>query len=293
MKENEKQPFQVFETDDLLDIRKDPVFKAVFTKENPAARGALSRLVSALIGRDITINRIWANEQPIDSLGDRKIRYDINCRAENGERINVEMGFYPKIHEPVRFEFHAGKLFSSQEISGKERNFNDLKETYQIAILSNKKFFGDNGFFHSFEYYDPAHKASLGGRTRIITIELAKLGKIAEKPADEMSVQESWAFFFEYLTDKDKRAKINEILKLNKGIAMAGESLMTLSQDEDERMRLYMLEKEIIDYNMDRAYALKEGREEGRAEERQYFFELLNQGLSAEQIKQRLEQKQM
>ena len=37
--------------DDLIDIRFDNVFKAVFTKETPASRGALSRLVSALIGR--------------------------------------------------------------------------------------------------------------------------------------------------------------------------------------------------------------------------------------------------
>ena len=43
------------ETDDLVDICLDNVFKAVFTRETPASQIALSRLVSALIGQDVSI----------------------------------------------------------------------------------------------------------------------------------------------------------------------------------------------------------------------------------------------
>jgi len=46
------------------------------------------------------------------------------------------------------------------------------------------------------------------------------------------------------------------------------------------------------DYQSDMAYAerrgLKIGREEGEKKSRQYFLELLNQGLSIEEIKERL-----
>ena len=52
------------ENDDLIDIRYDNVFKAVFTRDTPASRGALSRLVSALIGRDVEVVTITANEPP-------------------------------------------------------------------------------------------------------------------------------------------------------------------------------------------------------------------------------------
>jgi len=38
---------QFDDSDDLIDICYDNVFKAVFTKETPESRGALSRLVSA------------------------------------------------------------------------------------------------------------------------------------------------------------------------------------------------------------------------------------------------------
>jgi hypothetical protein len=50
--------------------------------------------------------------------------------------------------------------------------------------------------------------------------------------------QEHWAVFLRYLTDKEKRRKINEIAEHEEGIAMAGEMLMSISRDEVERARL-------------------------------------------------------
>ena len=38
-----------------MDIRYDAVFKAVFTKDTEEARAALSDLISALIGRTVTV----------------------------------------------------------------------------------------------------------------------------------------------------------------------------------------------------------------------------------------------
>jgi len=49
---------QFKDTDDLLDIRHDNIFKAVFTKESPSSRDALSALISALIDRSITTRPI-------------------------------------------------------------------------------------------------------------------------------------------------------------------------------------------------------------------------------------------
>jgi hypothetical protein len=77
------------EDDDILDIRNDNVFKAVFTKDMPESKAALGKLVSALIGREVTIDMITANEPPIDDLRNRQIRFDINCKAGNGELVNV------------------------------------------------------------------------------------------------------------------------------------------------------------------------------------------------------------
>jgi predicted transposase/invertase (TIGR01784 family) len=104
------------EEDDPVDIRHDNVFKAVFTKSNPASQGALSKLVSALIERNVTILTISANEPPPDNLRDRQIRFDINCKTEKGELINVEMSLNPDPFELSKLEFYSGKLFTGQDI---------------------------------------------------------------------------------------------------------------------------------------------------------------------------------
>jgi predicted transposase/invertase (TIGR01784 family) len=268
---------QFTETDDLIDIRFDNVFKAVFTRDTPQSKGALSRLISALIGVKITVATITANEPPIDNLRDRQIRFDIACKAEDGELINVEMSLNPDPLEPVRLEFYAGKLFIGQDIRGKERSYADLQFAYQIAILANEQFFPDENAFHTFLYYDPVHNVSLNGRSRILTVELSKMDKVVEKPTDKMSTQELWAVFFEYLTDPAKREKINEILEIEEGIAMASEVLITISKDEVERARLVSEYKYQLDTQSKMVHAKREGIKEGAQKEREKW-----QGVVAE-----------
>ena len=134
------------ESEDIIDICMDSVFKAVFTKDTPASRGALSRLVSAIIGRELSILAIVANEPTIENLRDRQLRFDINCRTGDGELVNVEMSLNPDRFEPVRLEFHTAKLFIGQDIKGTDKTYNDLKRTYQIAILVKERFFPDGDF---------------------------------------------------------------------------------------------------------------------------------------------------
>ena len=254
----------LMEDDDPIDIRHDHVFKAVFTKENPASRGALSKLVSALIGRDVSIVSILANEPPVGNTRDRQIRFDINCRAENDELVNVEMCFNPKPFEPVCLEYYLAALFTGQDIKGIDRDYKDLKYAYQIAILAKERLFQDDQFFHTFEYYDQLCRVSLNGRTRIITLELSKLESIIEKPAYQMSLPERWAVYFAYLTDRSKRSKINQIVELEEGIAMASGVLMTVSRDEEERARIVRDEKIELDYQSEMTYYRRQAREEGR-----------------------------
>jgi predicted transposase/invertase (TIGR01784 family) len=276
------------ENDDLIDIRYDNVFKAVFTKNIPESQGALADLVSALIGRELSIVSINANEPPIDNLNDRQIRFDIFCKAKDGELFNVEMSMNPKPFEPVRLEFHAGKLFTGQDIRGKDKNYNDLKQAYQITILANERFFQDDISLHTFEYYDPTHNVSLNGRSRIITLELSKLGKVVEKPIKDMDSSELWGVFFQYLPDKSKRDIINEIIACEEGIAMASEVLITISKDERERFRLLSEEKYILDTQSNLVHAkregLREGEQKGRQEGKQEIISLLKSGKSPEEI---------
>ncbi|MDR3146057.1 MAG: Rpn family recombination-promoting nuclease/putative transposase, partial [Treponema sp.] len=118
------------------------------------------------------------------------------CKAEGGEPIDVEMSLNPDMFELVRLEFLAGKLFTEQDIRGSKKSYNDLKAAYQIAILARGRFFKDEALLHSFECYAPERGVTLGGRSRIITVELSKAEQSAEKPAHEMSAAEQWAVYF-------------------------------------------------------------------------------------------------
>jgi predicted transposase/invertase (TIGR01784 family) len=273
------------ESDDLIDIRLDNVFKAVFARDTPESQGALSAFLSAVTGRDLAVLTIAANEPPVDSLRDRQIRFDINCRTAEGELVNVEMSLNPDSCEPVRLEFHAGKLFTGQDIRGADKSYADLKGAYQIAVLGRGTFFGDEEFLHRFEYYDPVRGISLGGRSRIVTLELAKLGAVVEKPAGKMSAEEHWGVFFRYLTDKGRRGKINEVVASEEGIGMASEVLLRISRDEEERARLMSEYKYAVDTQSKVVQARREGIQEGLQKKAVEFArKLKSRGAAAEQI---------
>jgi len=274
-------PFPLRDGEQILDIRYDPVFKAVFTKDTSNSRGALSKLISALIGRNVEVEVIIANEPPIDDTRQRYLRFDVVCKTKEGEFVNVEMSFNPNAGEQVRLEYYVARLFVGQSIHGEGKSYYDLKETYQIAILAKYQFFPDEELIHNFLYYDPKTHVSLGGKTRIITIELVKTEPVAEKPVEEMTNSELWAVFFQYLTDEGKRDKIIEIINREEGIAMAVETLSNITQDEIEYARMTTLIKSELDYRTGMFEAKSEGRNEANLENAR---KMKSMGFSTEQI---------
>ncbi|GHV92853.1 hypothetical protein AGMMS50268_33560 [Spirochaetia bacterium] len=142
---------------------------------------------------------------------------------------------------------------------------------------------------------------SLGGKTTIITVELSKADRIASKPVMEMSSAERWSVFFRYVTDREKRELINEIVEYEEGIAMASEVLLTVSRDEAERAVLDHEYKNALDmqsllvgakregiaegWEEGLAEGIAEGREEGYGQAREETARKMKEmGLSSEQI---------
>jgi predicted transposase/invertase (TIGR01784 family) len=271
--------------DDIINILWDSVFKATFTQDTPQSQGALRGLLSALTGRPVRVLAVTANEPPVASLTDRQIRYDIRVRFDQGRLADIEMTLNPQGAEPLRLEYYAARLYSSQNIQGRHRGFQDLTPTYQIALIGRRKLFRDEALVHRFEYYDPEQKVSLAGKTRIIVVELEKAGVLLEKPLDNMAPPEWWALFFRYISDPERRDLMNELLGCERSIGMAGEVLLKLSRDEAERARL---ESE-FKYKLDRQNELVEAQRKGLAkgiarERREIAAKLSALGMSPEQI---------
>jgi predicted transposase/invertase (TIGR01784 family) len=87
---------------------------------------------------------------------------------------------------------------------------------------------------------------------------------IIEKPVIELSVQERWALYFEYLTNIKYRNTINEIIKYEEGITMATKALMRITRSDRE----WAYRESKLKYELDRQSLIYETKREGVAEGR-------------------------
>ena len=111
--------------DDIINPCWDNVFKAIFTRDTLESRGALECLLSAILMCKLAVLSITVNEPPVDNVNERQIRYDINCKFDDGELCNIEMTLNPDTYEPVRLEYYSSKLFTTQDIRGKNKSYKD------------------------------------------------------------------------------------------------------------------------------------------------------------------------
>jgi len=71
----------------------------------------------------------------------------------------------------------------------------------------------------------------------VILIDLTYAKEIAKKPVNEMSNIESWVVFFALGGDPKYSSVIAEITRAKEGIAVANETLLSISQSPEERAR--------------------------------------------------------
>jgi predicted transposase/invertase (TIGR01784 family) len=275
---------QLKPTDDILDMLIDPVFKAVFTRDTTESREALKSLIAAYTGNVVQSLTVKQNEPAVEGTSDRQIRFDISVKFNDGKLADIEMNMNALGFDLQRGEFYLDKLHSSQSIHGIAYDYSDLKETWQISFFNNRIFFNDDAIIHKFEYYDIDNKVSLGGLTHMVTAELDKLANLEGKSPSDLKEAEKWAYTMKYCPDQTKRDIVNKILSQEEGISMAIESLLTISRDENERARLLTQEKNLTDWQAGINYAKREGRQEIKDEAQN----MLKQGMTAEQVLNRL-----
>jgi predicted transposase/invertase (TIGR01784 family) len=307
-----KKPYPLDNLSAIINPCYDPVFKCIFTKDMPESKQALRGLVSAILQKDLQVVDVTTNEPPVNGIGDKQIRYDINCVLDDGEKANVEMTLWPKAHEVCRMEYFLARLHTMQEIKGSKNGYRKLKQSYQISLFAKGNVFQDKDFFHRFMYYDPEREIDFGGRTTICTVELKKLEEVVKKPVAEMSRLEKWAVFFGCYCDVNRQELLRKILETEEEISMAENMIARITPKEAAALRQisedkYWMDKAAMEYEykrnmrrLKRAKAqireegLKEGREEGLEQGREEGREQVKQevarrmeeqGLSAEQIR--------
>ena len=130
--------------------------------------------------------------------------------------------------------YYACDLHSSQPSKGQDR-YDKLARTYQITFCCYTIFPRRKEFVSSFSLRHDGDNELLTDALHIVFVELSKLREILKKPVSDMTDLEKWAVFFRYANNPKYRETVNEVIASKEALQMAGERLMSISQDERER----------------------------------------------------------
>ena len=324
VKRQTKENAEEVETLSLLD---DTVFKYVFGSESEDSREALRSLLSACIRREVKKVRIVNNDVSPPYLGAKRSRLDVHVTFNDGEIADLEMQACKTNDElEKRAEYYAVMLVAGQDAKGKI--YRDIKRVYQIFFLNDILYKNSDKIPRRYYYQEEAEHDRLSDLTEIIFYELPKLEKLVDECLEDrakikfLTKEEKWCIYLRYRHEKGVKTLINQLSKEEEGIMKAENSMPKVSRSYKRYVRNLSIQK----YDMDQAQrefeireagiaegraegieegrvegiaegieeGEKKGREEGRVEERkesrQHLLDLLNQGLTIEEIKKCLKE---
>jgi predicted transposase/invertase (TIGR01784 family) len=252
----------------------DRVFKLILTA--PEAKPALMNLVPAVIKRPITDIWVRNNELPPGDINEKAERLDLNCVTDDGSQVDIEMQSSRIEEKPLgehknlkgKSIFYLCDLHSSQNSKGK--SYDELARSYQITFCGYTIFPTRKDFINSFSMRHDMDSELLSDAIHVMFVELSKLNEVLKKSVDEMTDLEKWAVFLRYAENPNYREVVNRVIESKEALNVAGELLMSISQDERERaiFRSRRMYQSDLESNMltVRRVGHAEGRAEGHAE---------------------------
>ena len=239
---------------DILPPSDDRVFKLILT--SPDSKPVLMDLISSVIGRKVVGVEVRNNEPPPTDTEEKAERLDVNCQIDDGSQVDLEMQA-SRIQEEDdgKYQNLKGKsiyylcdLHSSQSSKG-VRRYDRLARTYQVTFCSYTVFPERSGYVNSFSMRHDEDNELLSDAIHVVYVELSKLQETMKKSAAQMTDLEKWAIFFQYASERKYRDTVNEVIETKEELKMAGELLMSISQDERERAvfrsrRMYQTDRE-------------------------------------------------
>ena len=163
--------------------------------------------------------------------------------------------------------YYLCDLHSSQPSKGLRR-YDKLAQTYQVTFCSYTVFPERTAYVNSFSMRHDEDNELLSDAIHVIYVELSKLQEVMKKSVEDMTDLEKWAVFFRYASEPPHRETVNEVIASKEALQMAGERLMSISQDERERAVFRSRRMYQTDLQSDLATAEDRGRAEGIAEGR-------------------------
>ena len=253
----------------ILPPSEDGVFKSLLT--HPDAVDILKDLIGCMLDVVVLSAAVCNTELPVDSILEKRERFDVNCITDGGRQVEIEMqaeameGDGKKnAHHGMknRDVYYACKLHSSQSLRGS--TYDKTVRTYQVTFCGYTVFEGRPEFLNRFSLRNEKGE-ELTDVLNLVFVELSKLKEVVKKPVGTMAPLEMWPVFFRYADDGRYETVIEEIAVVRKEIAMANALLKNISRDEDERARFRAREKYQSDWEHSMIVRERKGRAEGEA----------------------------
>ena len=244
----------------LLSPLYDSTFKGIFTQETEDSNLALQCFISAVLERTVKNVILKPNEPPKDTPNQKGMSYDISIEFDNGELSDIEMQAWKEDYDyEVRAEIQAARLLNNNAKKGD--NWNSQK-VYQISILNFHYGKDDNKEMTWYTMKDESG-LRLSDRQNIILIDLKTIRKKLHTPVEKLTPVEKWGLFFCYVDKEEYADYISELVRSEKGIMAAENTVRYMSEADDNwfvQNSRFIAER---DKNTQIHNAEKRGREQG------------------------------
>lgn len=256
---------------DILPPSDDRVFKLILT--SPEAKPVLIDLISSIIKRPVVDVVVRNNEIPPEDTQEKAERLDVNCYIDDNSQVDLEMQA-SRIEEDSdgqhknlkgKSVYYLCDLHSSQPAKG-IRGYDTLARTYQVTFCSYTVFPERKSYLNSFSLRHDEDNEQLCNAIQVVYVELSKLQEIIKKSVGDMTDLEKWAVFFRYADEPFHRETVNKVIASKEVLQMAGNLLMSISQDERERAVFRSRRMYQTDQQSNIATAEDRGVQRGRAE---------------------------
>ncbi|MBQ2867137.1 MAG: Rpn family recombination-promoting nuclease/putative transposase, partial [Firmicutes bacterium] len=164
------------DTNKLLPLTSDLVFKAVYGRNTEASNAALTALLNRLLEKD-SDPIIWVQcENPFSYAtyqGEKEIIMDIKVQLSSGQLLDLEMQVDHLDSYVNRSIYYMGKLVNESLESGDD--YDKMKESIVISIVNRMLFPQYKKAFSTYYFKEDDENHKLSEITRIHFLELGKI----------------------------------------------------------------------------------------------------------------------
>ncbi|MCL1958869.1 MAG: Rpn family recombination-promoting nuclease/putative transposase [Spirochaetes bacterium] len=219
-----------------------------------------------------------------ENIGDKSVTFDVRAVLHGKTKVNVEVQLRNEHNMDKRSLFYWSEEFIKSLKAGQD--YSELPDVIAINIID-FEYINTRSFHSCFRLRDDNEReVILTNSLEIHFINMVKYRKTRGKLNDPLNC---WLTWFDRSSTPEL---LEEVVKMDSAIQTADERLLYVTGDEDAQRAYLVRFRAMCDLTSMQNASHRKGREEGlvqgREEAREEILKLFEQGLSIEEIKERL-----